>query len=100
MSSKRLALVRDVSLCESISLQNVIKRIFCDGLLMAKFATVVIIRVYFEDTDAGRIVYHANCLRIMERGRTNYLRYSERISKSYSKKCRTMRQAFPSLSVR
>jgi acyl-CoA thioester hydrolase len=32
------------------------------------------VRVYFEDTDAGRIVYHANYLRFMERGRTNYLR--------------------------
>ena len=32
------------------------------------------IRVYFEDTDAGQIVYHANYLRFMERGRTNFLR--------------------------
>lgn len=32
------------------------------------------VRVYFEDTDAGQIVYHANFLRFMERGRTNYLR--------------------------
>jgi acyl-CoA thioester hydrolase len=32
------------------------------------------VRVYFEDTDAGRIVYHANYLRFMERGRTNFLR--------------------------
>jgi acyl-CoA thioester hydrolase len=32
------------------------------------------VRVYFEDTDAGQIVYHANYLRFMERGRTNYLR--------------------------
>jgi acyl-CoA thioester hydrolase len=32
------------------------------------------VRIYFEDTDAGRIVYHANFLRFMERGRTNYLR--------------------------
>jgi acyl-CoA thioester hydrolase len=33
------------------------------------------IRVYFEDTDCGQIVYHANYLRFMERGRTNYLRW-------------------------
>nr|WP_165445756.1 YbgC/FadM family acyl-CoA thioesterase [Bradyrhizobium uaiense] len=26
------------------------------------------VRVYFEDTDAGQIVYHANFLRFMERG--------------------------------
>lgn len=32
------------------------------------------IRIYFEDTDAGQIVYHASFLRFMERGRTNYLR--------------------------
>ncbi|MGE0006174.1 MAG: YbgC/FadM family acyl-CoA thioesterase, partial [Parvibaculaceae bacterium] len=32
------------------------------------------VRVYLEDTDAGQIVYHANFLRFMERGRTNYLR--------------------------
>ena len=32
------------------------------------------VRVYFEDTDFSQIVYHANYLRFMERGRTNYLR--------------------------
>jgi acyl-CoA thioester hydrolase len=32
------------------------------------------VRIFFEDTDAGQIVYHANYLRFMERGRTNYLR--------------------------
>lgn len=32
------------------------------------------VRIYFEDTDVGQIVYHANYLRFMERGRTNYLR--------------------------
>lgn len=32
------------------------------------------VRVYFEDTDSGQIVYHANFLRFLERGRTNYLR--------------------------
>ena len=32
------------------------------------------IRIYFEDTDFSGIVYHANYLRFMERGRTNYLR--------------------------
>ncbi|MGX9394015.1 YbgC/FadM family acyl-CoA thioesterase (plasmid) [Nitrobacteraceae bacterium UC4446_H13] len=32
------------------------------------------VRVYFEDTDSGQIVYHANFLRFMERGRTNFLR--------------------------
>jgi acyl-CoA thioester hydrolase len=32
------------------------------------------IRVYYEDTDFSGIVYHANYLRFMERGRSNYLR--------------------------
>ncbi|MFC3093348.1 tol-pal system-associated acyl-CoA thioesterase [Alteromonas sediminis] len=32
------------------------------------------VRVYFEDTDAGGIVYHANYLKFMERGRTDWLR--------------------------
>jgi acyl-CoA thioester hydrolase len=32
------------------------------------------VRVYWEDTDAGGIVYHASYLRFMERGRTELLR--------------------------
>ena len=32
------------------------------------------VRVYYEDTDAGGIVYHANYLRFAERGRTEMLR--------------------------
>ena len=32
------------------------------------------VRVYYEDTDFSGIVYHANYLRFMERGRTNFLR--------------------------
>lgn len=31
-------------------------------------------RVYYEDTDAGGIVYHANYLNFMERARTEWLR--------------------------
>lgn len=34
----------------------------------------MLVRVYYEDTDFSGIVYHANYLRFMERGRTNYLR--------------------------
>jgi len=33
------------------------------------------IRVYYEDTDAGGIVYHANYLNFCERARTEYLRH-------------------------
>lgn len=32
------------------------------------------VRIYYDDTDAGGVVYHANYLRYMERGRTEYLR--------------------------
>lgn len=32
------------------------------------------IRVYYEDTDAGGIVYYANYLKFAERGRTEFLR--------------------------
>ena len=31
------------------------------------------VRVYFEDTDAGGVVYHANYLRFMERARSDML---------------------------
>jgi acyl-CoA thioester hydrolase len=32
------------------------------------------VRVYYEDTDAGGVVYHSNYLNYFERGRTEYLR--------------------------
>lgn len=32
------------------------------------------IRVYYEDTDAGGVVFYANYLKFAERGRTEYLR--------------------------
>lgn len=32
------------------------------------------VRVYYEDTDAGGIVYHANYLKFCERARTEFLR--------------------------
>jgi tol-pal system-associated acyl-CoA thioesterase len=31
-------------------------------------------RIYYEDTDAGGIVYYANYLKFFERGRTEYIR--------------------------
>ena len=33
---------------------------------------VWLIRVYYEDTDAGGIVYYANYLKFMERARTEW----------------------------
>ncbi len=41
---------------------------------MSARAHVLPLRVYDEDTDAAGIVYHANYLRFMERGRTEFLR--------------------------
>lgn len=35
---------------------------------------VLQIRVYYEDTDAGGIVYHAQYIKFAERGRTEFLR--------------------------
>jgi len=32
------------------------------------------VRVYYEDTDSGGVVYHANYLHFMERARTEWLR--------------------------
>ena len=52
---------------------NDLRKIPLDGEIRdgRHFLTV---RVYYEDTDFTGIVYHANYLRYMERGRTNYLR--------------------------
>jgi acyl-CoA thioester hydrolase len=36
--------------------------------------TTLSCRVYYEDTDAGGVVYHANYLRFMERARSEWLR--------------------------
>lgn len=33
------------------------------------------IRIYYEDTDSGGVVYHSNYLKFMERARTEWLRY-------------------------
>ena len=32
------------------------------------------VRIYFEDTDSGGVVYHTNYLKFMERARTEWLR--------------------------
>ncbi len=41
---------------------------------MAGTDHILPVRVYFEDTDAAGIVYHANYLKFLERGRTDMLR--------------------------
>jgi acyl-CoA thioester hydrolase len=40
----------------------------------APFSHSLPLRVYYEDTDAGGIVYHANYLKFAERGRSEMLR--------------------------
>lgn len=44
------------------------------GMTFAAGVHTLPTRVYYEDTDAAGIVYYANYLRFIERGRTEYLR--------------------------
>ncbi len=41
---------------------------------MTKFSESMLIRVYYEDTDHGGVVYYANYLKFMERARSEFLR--------------------------
>ena len=52
-------------------LHRFVRRRFC---CMTEKSYSYPVRVYWEDTDAGGIVYHANYLRFMERARTEFLR--------------------------
>lgn len=44
----------------------------CGG--RAEIAFSIAVRVYFQDTDAGEVVYHAAYLNFLERARTEWLR--------------------------
>lgn len=44
------------------------------GVKLSKITFSWPIRVYYEDTDAGGIVYYANYLKFLERARTEWLR--------------------------
>ncbi|NLW31685.1 MAG: YbgC/FadM family acyl-CoA thioesterase [Fibrobacter sp.] len=44
------------------------------------------IRIYYEDTDCGNVVYYANYLKFMERSRTEFLRERGIDLASYHKK--------------
>lgn len=44
------------------------------GAFAAQAASDFAVRIYYEDTDAGGVVYFANYLRFMERARTEWLR--------------------------
>jgi tol-pal system-associated acyl-CoA thioesterase len=48
----------------------------CLNLLIAKIYLMsnLDVRVYYEDTDSGGVVYYANYLKFIERGRSEYLR--------------------------
>ena len=46
------------------------KSLFVSKLMVFEFP----VRVYYEDTDAGGVVYHANYLNFYERARTEFLR--------------------------
>ncbi len=37
-------------------------------------STNLSVRVYYEDTDSGGVVYYANYLKFIERGRSEFLR--------------------------
>ena len=41
---------------------------------MTAFSHMFPVRIYYEDTDHGGVVYYANYLKYMERGRTEFLR--------------------------
>ncbi|TLS67577.1 tol-pal system-associated acyl-CoA thioesterase [Mariprofundus erugo] len=41
---------------------------------MSTYQETFPVRVYYEDTDHGGVVYYANYLKFMERGRTEFLR--------------------------
>ena len=57
------------------------------------------IRVYFEDTDAGGVVFHANYVKFLERARTDWLR-AQGISQSALKRERGLVFAIVSMDVR
>src|SRR5579862_2030988 len=46
----------------------------CKPSVASRAAFSWAVRVYYEDTDLGGVVYHANYLRFMERARTEWLR--------------------------
>ena len=53
-------------MCPRMELKTTIKKL--------DFCTHYSVRVYYEDTDAGGVVYYANYLKFVERARTEFLR--------------------------
>ena len=58
------------------------------------------VRVYYEDTDFSGIVYHANYLRFMERGRTNHLRLMGAEQHALFEEAQGRRRVLPSWCAR
>ncbi len=52
--------------------QPVVSAVDITGKVLPEFSWPI--RVYYEDTDSGGVVYYANYLKFMERARTEYLR--------------------------
>lgn len=48
------------------------------------------IRIYYEDTDAGGVVYHASYIRFSERGRTEFLRFLNHENSALQREYNTM----------
>lgn len=55
---------------------------------MEKKVFQINIRVYYEDTDAGGVVYYANYLRYFERARTEFLREAGIDAAEWSRKAK------------
>lgn len=58
---------------------------------MSQSANLLKIRVYYEDTDAGGIVFYANYLKFFERARTEWLRH---LGINQSEMAQTQQQLF------
>lgn len=73
MGSSRLVRQLKNKLVE-LNTQNWVSISSGDDSTQAAQAFVWPVRVYYEDTDAGQVVYHARYLHFMERARTEWLR--------------------------
>jgi acyl-CoA thioester hydrolase len=62
---------RELSPMTAINLPNTLRS---KGCIPTTPAFIWPIRVYWEDTDAGGVVYHASYLRFLERARSEWLR--------------------------
>jgi acyl-CoA thioester hydrolase len=51
-----------------------LRRSYRNGIIIESYGGLMDVRIYYEDTDAGGVVYHANYLHYMERARTEFLR--------------------------